>query len=222
MLAIISVHVGLAAWILSTVHTSADARKSLTIAAIDISSDLSKPEAPARPTAVPPKAGKRTIVLLRTSASEEEAAPAGTGNGEGCSVGSAIGAAIAADPDAMEELAALPAGSRTEADAVMLWNGAWPGVASEPLEQLPQQPVPALKRVVTDAVLALPVDCRDVQTTGPQLIPIQEPGRTTMLVIGSGVWRWAMLLDPPMDPQTSEPQRQSLGDWLSSLGTSGN
>lgn len=222
MLAIISVHAGLAAWILSTVRTSAEATKSLTIAAIDISSEVPKPEAPARPSAVPPKTGKRTVALFSTNTFEQEAAPAGTGNGEGCSVGSAIGAAISADPEAMEELAALPAGSRTDADAVMLWNGAWLGAAPEPLEQLPQQPVPALKRVVTDAVQALPVDCREVLTTGPQLIPIQEPGRTTMLVIGSGVWRWAMLIDPPVDPATSEPQRQSLGDWLPSFGTSGN
>ena len=191
MFSIVSAHVGLAVWILSTGSTSAEISKRLTIAAIDISSNVPKPEAPARPSAVPPKSAKRTIALFRTSASEQEAAPAGTGNGEGCSVGSAIGAAISADPEAMDELAALPAGSRTEADAVMLWNGAWPGLEPEAPDQLQQQPVPALKRVVTDAVLSLPVDCREVQATGPQLIPIQEPGRTTMLVIGSGVWRWA-------------------------------
>lgn len=222
MLAIVSVHVALAAWILSAGRFTAEPSKSVTIAAIDVSSEVAKPDAPARPSAVPPKTGKRTIVLSRTTTSEQAAAPAGTGNGEGCSVGSAIGAAISADPEAMEELAALPAGSRTEADAVMLWNGAWPGVVSEASDELPQQPVPALKRVVTDTVQALPLDCREVQTTGPQLIPIPEPGRTTMLVIGSGVWRWAMLLDPPMDPELADPQAQSLGDWLSSLGTSGN
>ena len=79
--------------------------------------------------------------------------------------------------------------------------------------------IPELKRVVTEAILALPVDCQGVETAGPQLIPIPEPGRTTMVVIGSGLWRWSDLIElPVVDPTDGQP-----GDgWLDSAAPSGN
>ena len=101
-------------------------------------------------------------------------------------------------------------------------GSSWLDVAPEAQMDMALSPIPALKRVVTDTVLALPAECQEVQTAGPQLIPIPEPGRTTMVVIGSGLWRWSSLLEPPIDPGTTGLTNQSIDEWLASFGLSGN
>ncbi len=218
MLAIIAAHLALAAWVLLGGSNYATARRTPALAAIDISQDVPKPDAPAKPAIVPPVPDVRMVALLPSELMIEAAPPvSGSGTGNGCAVASAVSAALLADKDAMAELAALPAEVRSDADAVMLWNGAWLDVAPEAQMQMAQTPIPALKRVVTDTVLALPAECQEVQTAGPQLIPIPEPGRTTMVVIGSGLWRWSNLIEPPPPPED-----QSTGSWLASFGLSGN
>ena len=97
----------------------------------------------------------------------------------------------------MAELAALPPGVRSGADAVMLWNGKW-------FDQ--QIPVPAptatgavsinssLRLAIEKMVIAAPAECRDEAMVGPVFVPIPEGDRTTLLAIGSGAWRWSDLL----------------------------
>lgn len=227
MAAIIAAHLILAAWVVMSGSHYAAARRSPALATFDVSKDVPEPDTPAKPAIVPAEPDMRLAALLPSELTVDAAPPAaGSGAGNGCSVASAVGAALLADKDAMAELAALPAEVRSDADAVMLWNGAWLDVAPQAQMQMAQTPIPALKRVVTDTVLALPAECQEVQTAGPQLIPIPEPGRTTMVVIGSGVWRWSNLLDPPMDPpmdpDADAPGNQSLVDWLASFKLSGN
>lgn len=237
MVAIIAAHLVLALWILLGGSSFAPVRKPQSLTAIDISINVPKPDAPAKKAVVPPVPDKRKVALLPTKVTVEAAPPpaSGSGSGSGCSVATAVAAALIADKPAMEELAALPAEVRSEADAVMLWNGTWldvtPG-AQQPLAlmQIPTQPqpqtllqthtlIPELKRVVTDTVLALPAECQGVETAGPQLIPIPEPGRTTMVVIGSGVWRWSDLIELPV----ADPTDGQTGDgWFDSFGPSGN
>lgn len=223
LVAIIYALLILAAWILMSGRNFAAARRIPNLTAIDISQDVPKPDAPAKPAIVPPVPDRHMIALIPSKLLIEAAPPAtGSGDGEGCSVSSAVSAALIADKDAMAELAALPPEVRSDADAVMLWNGAWLDVDPEAQAQMASSPIPALKRVVRDAVLALPVKCQIVETTGPQLIPIPEPGRTTMVVIGSGVWRWANLLEPAAGPDATGMTDQSVGDKPASLGLSGN
>lgn len=220
MAAIIAAHLVLAAWILLGGSNFAAARKPQSLTAIDISIDVPKPDAPAKKAVVLPVPDNRMAALLPTKLTVEMAPPvSGSGNGNGCSVASAVSAALIADKPAMAELAALPAEVRSDADAVMLWNGAWLDVAPEAQAQMAQNPIPALKRVVTAAVLALPAECQEVETAGPQLIPIPEPGRTTMVVIGSGVWRWSQLIEPPVLEPTGD---QAVADWLASFKPKGN
>jgi hypothetical protein len=128
-----------------------------------------------------------------------EAPPAGgSAASKTCAVASAISAALLADEDAMAEIAALPAQFRSDADAVMLWNGAWLGSAPDGQPPaLQENNMPEVKRVVTTTVMKLPAACIEAQTAGPQFVPVAESGRTTMVVIGSGLWRWSNLLDPP-------------------------
>ena len=217
----------LAAWTLMSGRNLSAARRISNLAAIDISRDVPEPDAPAKPAIVPPVPDSHMIALIPTKLLVEAAPPvAGSGTGQGCSVANAVSAALIADKDAMAELAALPGDVRSDADAVMLWNGAWLDTDPATQMQMASTPIPALRRAVSDAVLALPAECQEVEMAGPQLLPIPEPGRTTMVVIGSGVWRWSSLIDLPLDPsldtKATDPAAQSPGDWKASLGLSGN
>lgn len=103
----------------------------------------------------------------------------------------------------MAELAALPPGIRTEADAVMIWNGEWraltvPAAADAAVPATSAAPaVSELRRTIEALATAAPPACLAVIVPGPLFIPVREPRRTTTLVIGSGAWRWADLLSPP-------------------------
>lgn len=220
---IVAAHVMLAGWILSS-NRELPARPGVeSLAMVDLSNDESEPDAPAKPATVPPVPESRAAVLLApTSLLAAAPSTAGGGDGTGCSVTNVISAALQADNAAMAELAALPAGVRSDADAVMLWNGAWLDVAPETQSLMAENQIPALKNAVTLAVQALPPACAQVESVGPQLIPIPELGRTTMVVIGSGVWRWAALIEPPIDAAVPQPVGQTASDWLASWGISGN
>lgn len=116
-----------------------------------------------------------------------------SGTAGGCGLTNQLQTAILQDPASLTELAALPAGTRTEADAVMLWNGQWldPGPHRSGLIGNP------LRDLVERLVSAAPEQCRLAAWTGPQFIAIAQGQRTTMLVVGSGLWRWQDLLTPP-------------------------
>ena len=134
------------------------------------------------------------------------AAPPPTVNaasGSACDLAAAAGAAIEQDPAAMAELAALPPGIRTEADAVMIWNGDWralavPAAADAAVPATSADPaVSELRRAIQALATSAPPACLAVIVPGPLFIPVREPRRTTTLVIGSGAWRWADLLKTP-------------------------
>ncbi len=168
--------------------------------------DVPVASAPAKPVPVPPVPVLNPPVLL-PSALKVAAQPSvsGSGNGAGCGMAGVIGRAIAADPAAMAALAAVPAGIRSDADAIMLWNGGWLDVGGPPVPMLlptmvQSDPLAALKQTVVTALAAAPPECRELGVSGPQFIPIDEPGRTTMLAVGSARWKWADLMDPVVMP----------------------
>lgn len=128
------------------------------------------------------------------------------GGGNSCQLSADAAAAIQQDPVAMAELAALPPGVRSEADAVMLWNGAWFDQA--PPVWGPTAAVEAtggLHSAIERIVAAAPARCRDEEIIGPVFVPIPEGERTTMLAIGSGVWRWSDLLPASPTCLSNEP-----------------
>ncbi len=172
---------------------------------------VTTPSAPAKP-APPVKVQNPIPSLALPSAMTVPTPPAASGNGAGagCGMAGLVGKSISGSPEAMTALATLPPEVRSDADAVMLWNGGWmdigePSAASPLTAALSPDPLAPLKQVVIDALAAAPIECRDVGELGPQLIPIVEPGRTTMLVIGSGAWKWSDLIDPAIiEPQSSD------------------
>lgn len=144
------------------------------------------------------------------SSQDADTSEAAAGGSGGCQLAADAGIAIQQDPAAMTELAALPPGIRTDADAVMLWNGQWLGEPEPTTAMSPPSVTGELRRVVEAIVAAAPAQCRDATAIGPVFVPIAEAGRTTMVVIGSGIWRWSQLLEeaplPTMAPMPSTPQ----------------
>ena len=215
MLAIAAVHVGLVSLVIVSSRSVGQALPlRTTLAAFDIRAAPPKADAPAVPAPKAAVTSDRLAVRLRSLSALTIAPPVGgTGIGQGCAMGDKIMAAITSDPLAMQALADLPAETRSEADAVMLWNGDWlgsdvPDPASPFAQFFPAQagPVDVLKSVVIEAVAASTPECQMATTAGPQLIPIGEADRTTMLVIGSGIWAWASLLSPPVNRDVTAEQ----------------
>lgn len=144
------------------------------------------------------------IVVARKPVAAASTAPAmnsaglalGTGVGAGgCALDQTVGDAILADAAAMAELEALPRQARTQADAVMLWDGAWPDAESPSVRPPVALAGPgALRRAVESAIASSPAECRQVLVAGPRFIALPGVLRTTTIVIGSGEWRWADLL----------------------------
>lgn len=212
MLAIAAAHIALIVLVIVASRSGGQPPRLRTaVAAFDITATPPTPDAPAAPAPKAPVPSERLAMML-PSLSELTVAPpvGGTGTGQGCAMGAKVMAAIIADPLAMQALAELPTEARSDADAVMLWNGDWLGadVPAAPsffaiFDPKPSGPVEVLKAVVVKTVTESSPECQMVTLTGPQLIPIPEQDRTTMLVIGSGVWAWASLLAPP--PELTEP-----------------
>jgi hypothetical protein len=167
-----------------------------TMTLVDVAGGASSPPSdieakPAPP--VPPIAFKVQDIV--EEAGPLTAAVPGLGPGAGaegkpggCGISTVIGQAIQQDSSAMGELAAVPRGLRTTADAVMLWDGQW--------LQLQSNSTGALRKVVAEILVGTALECRNAPLLGPQLIPISEPERTTMIVFGSGSWRWSDLIKP--------------------------
>lgn len=219
------------------------------LTAVDISK-VEKPDAPAKPAKQIVVPDQPRIVLPSPLTIAAPAEASGTGSGHGCSMVAVIGKSISDSPEAMAAVAALPSSVRSDTDAVMLWNGAWLDTGLDtgldagldagrsagqgtsklsPLAYLPslpaligQDPVGTLKTVIQTAIEAAPAECLEVETLGPQLIPIAEPGHTTMLVIGSGAWRWSSLREPVMDPSALPAQPQPAGAGPAAVGPAAN
>ncbi len=132
-------------------------------------------------------------------------ASAGAAGGGGCELGAQAAAAIEQDPAAMAELTAFPPGIRTEADAVLLWNQAWLATPASIASPAGPAVAGALRKRIVAVVTAAPPGCREATAIGPSFIPIRESGRTTMLVIGSGAWRWDDLIRTDQNCPASYP-----------------
>lgn len=147
--------------------------------------------------------------LLPAAVEDLGATAAVAPGGGGCQLGTAVGTAVRGSPTAMGELALLPPGVRTEADAVMIWNGSWIAQAAAATANVPPANggMENLRLAIEGVVAAAPDDCRDASMTGPVLVPIPDGQRTTMLVIGSGAWRWADLAAVPVVCSASDPRQ---------------
>ena len=127
------------------------------------------------------------------------AAAASAAAGQACDLTQWLQRALQADPQVQQALARIPRPARSVANAIMLWDGAWvtpPATATTDMAMI--------RRAVIVGIVAAPPACRDQLTRGPELFTLADTAGTTVVVVGSGVWRWADLLRD--DPASSVVQ----------------
>ena len=149
------------------------------------------PPPPLPPDPVVVEVRMPSVLVAATSADAIAASPSPSpGPGSDCAIDRVVTDALAHDPAALAILATLGPDTRAVTGAVMLWNGAWT-VATNPADA---RALAGLRPRVAEAIMRARAACRSADVTGPRLIAVPAPDRTTMLAIGSGVWRWEQLL----------------------------
>lgn len=211
LVAIGALHVLAILW-LAAQHSPAPRPNEATVSLIEISKSTGAAVAPVplKPPAAELKPLEPVIIApspvpgIMAAPAEASASEVGGGAalGGGCTLSQAVGDAILADTAAMAELDALPAEARTKADAVMLWDGRWEGrgLGSSTVQRVAPPAgtasTSAVRSVVEQVVRGALPECTKAPVSGPQFIILPGPLRNTIIVIGSGKWRWADLLAP--------------------------
>jgi len=147
----------------------------------------SSPAPPASPT--PPEDGPESPVAdpADDNSASVSARPWIIGADEPCDMVGGVEARMQADPAVLKALSALPPDARSVANAVMLWDGAWT------LGPSPSAALLALDQGLGRALNGAPPGCLDAQVLGPRLVTLRDARGATLLVIGSGEWRWSQL-----------------------------
>ena len=103
-----------------------------------------------------------------------------------CDLTAALGASFRASPQVRQALDELPADQRSVANAINLWDGAWPAETLSGGKGL-------LRALLVKAVGAAPPECLIRDNHGPALMFVPENGTVAVLAVGSGTWRWGDL-----------------------------
>ncbi|WP_309643920.1 hypothetical protein [Phenylobacterium sp.] len=109
--------------------------------------------------------------------------------GESCQLTQWIQGALREDATVRAALSAIPREARSLANAIMLWDGRWVESAS----MSARQSAPIREAIIL-GVRTAPAACRDETLRGPLLIAVPDRFGTTLLAVGSGVWKWSDLL----------------------------
>lgn len=131
--------------------------------------------------------------LSHAAASRPEAAVAVSQTADSastCQMAEQLQARLAADPQVLEALALIPTDAKSVANALMLWDGAWVGTDQREIAQA----LTALQSSIAAAIETTSPDCRSLPVLGPRMLSIPDASGATLLVIGSGAWRWNDLL----------------------------
>jgi hypothetical protein len=190
-----------------------EARPAATrsIAAFDVQAPAEEPAEPAEPAvpAAPPPAepvsAPESLPVVEPVAdlavqTQNPAVPAQplfsalaaerAGFGTTCDVAETLVRAFAENESVKGMLARIGPQSRSVANAIMFWDAEWvelPGDA-------PKEAIDALRQGILEGVRAAPAECLAQDLAGPRFIFVGDTGSPTMLVIGSGTWRWEQLL----------------------------
>jgi len=177
------------------------------------------PAAPATPTPPPAPAAKPDISSLAPppldltaepmqltpspsateSAASDAVAQSISTTGATCDLTATMQAALQANDAVRNDLAAIPRASRSVANAVQLWNGAWVdarGIGGDAI-------VAPIRAAIVAVVDQAPAGCHDQSVAGPRLLTITDPRGTVIVAIGSDIWRWSDLSEPA--PQQALP-----------------
>lgn len=140
---------------------------------------------------------RRDTVSIDAALAATLASAAGPTDGAGgCDLTGEMRRVLQADEEVLAALDRIPHGSRSVANAFLLWDGEW-------VDGRDQGAAPALAEIrasVVDVVRRAPAECRAAASDGPRFIVLEGGTASHVLVLGSGPWKWADL-GPPTEPQ---------------------
>lgn len=112
-------------------------------------------------------------------------------SGEACDLTDPVQAALQQSEAVAASLPQIPQARRSVANAIMVWNAQWVALH----ETLDPAAMAAIRDTVAGTVAAASPECRLQPQSGPRLILLPGVSETTVLAVGSGIWRWQDLLD---------------------------
>jgi hypothetical protein len=150
-----------------------------------------------QPLVVPP-AKIKTVGPIPAAPVFNAAAAVRAGFGTTCDVAYTLERGFGDDPLLSAQLARIGPESRSVANAIMVWDGRWVELGGG----APDDALETLRRAIVEAVRAAPPECLTEELSGPRFIAVTRSDTTTVLVLGSGTWRWEQVL---LEPSTSAP-----------------
>lgn len=159
------------------------------------------PPTPPQPIIVPPPViplptpNETVIAMLR----QTDAAAVGGA----CDLTEPVQAALRESEAVAASLPEIPEERRSVANAIMIWNTQWVALH----ETLDPAAMTAIRDSIAGTIAAASPECRLQPQSGPRLIVLPGVGDTTVLALGSGVWRWQDLLE------TARPAVQEVGPF---------
>lgn len=120
---------------------------------------------------------------------EAELALEGVAEARRCDLAGALRAVLQANAEVVDAVAVMPRAAGSAANAVMLWDGAWLSAAAAAPGH-----GDVVESAVGDLVRAASPECRATAMIGPQFVFLDDARGGTVLVIGSGEWRWDDLI----------------------------
>ena len=122
----------------------------------------------------------------------------------GCSIEPLVQESLRGDAGVRASLASVPRDQLSISYAIQLWDGDWAHLATAGGEDVSA----SIRTVVAEAVDSAPQRCRNQLNEGPRFFIVPGGDNTvTVVVLGSGSWRWRDLLPP---------RRSSISEWFRS------
>ncbi len=119
--------------------------------------------------------------------SQFQPASAQVGAGPACDLTAAVVRDFSQSPVVRQGVAELPAGEKSVANAVQIWDGAWPEETASGGKAL-------LRALLTREIAAAPADCLNRVNSGPVFFMVPDGAATVMVAVGSGQWNWGQLV----------------------------
>lgn len=174
---------------------------------------MQKPAMPLQPDIVPQiemvSSAPSALVVSMLAEADRAALQGGA-----CDLSGPVQAALQASSDVAQGLPTIAASQRSVANAVMLWDGTWTAA----IDRLPPVALQAIRTAVTQTLSLASEQCRAQEQAGPRLLYLPGADATTVLVLGSGQWRWQDVADTAVAPD--EPQAvATLANYEIAAGT---
>lgn len=115
-------------------------------------------------------------------------ASAQIGAGPACNLTPAVVRDFSQSPLVRQGVSELPAGEKSVANAVQIWDGAWPDETQSGGKAL-------IRALLTREIAAAPADCRKQVNNGPVFFVVPDGAATAIVAVGSGQWTWGQLVE---------------------------